>query len=162
MIVAFKNKQSKPDLTNKLIGFWTKSEWVHVEMLLTDPHIAVTSRPADSGVWAKNWDSILANDNLWEFYEVPVTSDRDVWKFLMEQTDKSFNYLGLVAGQVLGSSMNRTDAWFCSELTYSVLLQYGQITLPQRQPSFVSPALLRQYLIDAGCTQVSINQLKIM
>ncbi|MVM34964.1 hypothetical protein GO755_33360 [Spirosoma sp. HMF4905] len=160
MIIAFKNHLNHPDLANRLISVWTQSDWVHVEMLLQYPRqLAVSSRPSHGGITVSDWSSALPNASTWQYYEVPVSSEMAVWDFLLSQADKSFNWSGLVASQVFGASLPRTDSWFCSELTYATLLQYSPLALPQRNPAEVSPALLRQYLIDLHCPKIDINNL---
>lgn len=158
MIVAFKNRLNKLDLANQLISFWTRSDWIHVEMLLEFPRqMAVSSRPSHGGITVSDWPSVLTNPYWWEYYEVPVYSENEVWSFLLSQADKSFNWSGLIAAQVFGSSLPRNDSWFCSELTYATLVQYSTISLPLRDPAQVSPAMLRDYLISAHCPKIELS-----
>jgi hypothetical protein len=153
MFVAFKHALDKPDLANTMITFWTDSDWVHCEMLLEFPRsLAVSSRPAN-GVTAKTWEGVLADPDIWELYQVPINSPAGLWDFLVGEMGKPYNWTGLIAGHVVGVTKINPDGWFCSELTYSALIQYAQIDLPLREPAHVSPALLRQYLIDAECSR---------
>lgn len=158
MIVAFKNRRIDETAANKLIGFWTDSDWVHCEMILLDPAaVAVSARTEVDGVTADLIPNVLIQPDSWEYFEVPVRSDVAVWSFLLSQVGKSFNYPGLIAGQVFGSSMNRPQSWFCSELTYATLIQFSTLTLPMLDPAAVSPARLRQFLIDAGQQPFTLN-----
>ena len=151
MLVAFKNVLDKPDLANTLIKFWTESDWTHCEMLLDHPRQLAVSSRTDHGVTAKMWEEVLTNPDQWEMYQVPVNSPDSLWSFLIGEMGKQFNWTGLIAGHVVGITQLRPEGWFCSELTYATLSQYAQIDLPLREPAHVSPALLRRYLIDAGC-----------
>lgn len=158
MIIAFKNRAVDETTANKLIGFWTDSDWVHCEMILLDPHpLAVSARTEQDGVTAESPERVLIEPDRWEYYQTPMAEPDAAWSFLLAQLGKRFNYSGLVAGQVFGSNVNRPDSWFCSELTYSTLIQFSALTLPMLDPAAVSPARLRQFLIEAGCSPFSLS-----
>lgn len=157
-MVAFKNRRIDETAANKLIGFWTDSEWVHCEMILLDPvAVAVSARTERGGVAADLIANVLIQPDSWEYYEIPVSDDAAVWSFLLSQLGKAFNYPGLIAGQVFGSTLNRPQAWFCSELTYATLIQFSTLTLPMLDPAAVSPARLRQFLLDMGQRPLTLN-----
>ncbi|GAB3568925.1 hypothetical protein GCM10027578_22390 [Spirosoma luteolum] len=152
MIVAFKNRSIAETAANRLIGFWTDSPWVHCEMILLNPYpCAISARTEQDGVTAEPIATVLVQPDRWEYYAVDMGSADAHWPFLLAQVGKSFNYAGLIAGQVIGNSISRPDSWFCSELTYSVLAQFSTLPLPIVEPASVNPARLRQFLIDAGC-----------
>ncbi|GAB3761293.1 hypothetical protein [Spirosoma pomorum] len=157
MFIAFKHVPNDPDLANSLITFWTESAWTHCEILLNYPRpLAVSSRPA-TGVTAKTWEEVLTSPDIWDLYDVPVSSPESLWAFLLGEMGKPYNWTGLVMGHVVGATQLNPNGWFCSELTYATLSQYALIDLPLREPAHVSPALLRQYLIDAGCTRYGLD-----
>lgn len=158
MIIAFKHKSNTVDLTNRLIGYWTKSDWVHCEMLLSEPRqVAISARISADGITFSSWHDVLVNLNSWEYYQVPVLDEQAVWDFLIFQTGKSYNVKGMLASQLFKTALHQADSWFCSELTYAVLLHFSSVNLPIVEPASVNPALLRQYLINAECPTVSIN-----
>ena len=158
MIVAFKHKSNTVDLANKLIGYWTKSDWVHCEMLLYTPRqVAVSARISSDGITVSSWKETLIIPNSWDYYDVPVSDDQGVWDFLIAQADKSYNVKGMLASQIFGTSVHQAGSWFCSELTYAVLCHFSSLNLPIVEPANVNPGILRQFLINADCPKISIN-----
>lgn len=157
MIVAFKNKLNTVDLANRLIAYWTKSDWVHCEILLNEPRrVAISARISTDGITFSSWADALTMPNSWEYYQV-TADEQAVWDFLMAQTGKSYNVKGLLGSQIFGQAVHQSESWFCSELTYAAILNFSPINLPLVEPANVNPAMLRQYLINAECPKVSIN-----
>ncbi|GAB2554166.1 hypothetical protein [Spirosoma areae] len=56
--------------------------------------VAASVRPDHDGVIVSLWTHALTNRQQWEYFEVGVSSDADVFAFLLNQTGKEFNYRG--------------------------------------------------------------------
>lgn len=113
MYIAF-NKSNKT-LLDKLIRFFTKSEYVHCEIVTlkrSDKFYGYSAYPGE-GVRAK-WISYDADE--WEFIKIPSV---DVKSFMQKTEGKKYDYLG-VLGFVFGNNDN-PNRWFCSEWCASVL-----------------------------------------
>lgn len=113
MYIAF-NKSNKT-LMGKLIRFFTKSEYVHCELVTVkraDKFYGYSAFPGE-GVRAK-WISYEPNE--WEFIKIPSV---DVKKFLEKTEGKKYDYLGAL-GFVFGNNDN-PNRWFCSEWCATVL-----------------------------------------
>lgn len=113
MYIAF-NKSNKTVL-DKLIKFFTKSEYVHCELVTVkrvDKFYGYSAYPGE-GVRAK-W--ISYDPNEWEFIKIPTV---DVKTFMEKTEGKKYDYLG-VLGFVFGNNEN-PNRWFCSEWCATVL-----------------------------------------
>lgn len=113
MYIAF-NKSNKT-LMDKLIRFFTKSEYVHCELVTvkrTDKFYGYSAYPGE-GVRAK-W--ISYDPNEWEFIKIPTV---DVKSFMEKTEGKKYDYLGAL-GFVFGNNDN-PNRWFCSEWCATVL-----------------------------------------
>lgn len=113
MYIAF-NKSNKT-LMDKLIRFFTKSEYVHCELVTvkrSDRFYGYSAYPGE-GVRAK-WISYEPNE--WEFIKIPTV---DVKSFMEKTEGKKYDYLGAL-GFVFGNNDN-PNRWFCSEWCASVL-----------------------------------------
>lgn len=113
MYIAF-NKSNKT-LMDKLIRFFTKSEYVHCELVTvkrSDKFYGYSAYPGE-GVRAK-W--ISYDPNEWEFIKIPTV---DVKSFMGKTEGKKYDYLGAL-GFVFGNNDN-PNRWFCSEWCATVL-----------------------------------------
>ncbi len=163
MLLAFKHRILQHPWPDVLINAWTRSPWVHVEILLEDPPRrgwAVGARTNSNGVaLSHTWAEALATDppTRWEGYRVPVASERDVWEFLAPQMGKRFNYPAIFGAQGFGLPVNNRRGWFCSELAYAVCREFSTVVFPDVRPVWVHPGRLRDYCITAGCEPVSLT-----
>ena len=113
MYIAF-NKSNKT-LMSKLIRFFTKSEYVHCELVTvkrSDKFYGYSAFPGE-GVRVK-WISYEPNE--WEFIKIPTV---DVKSFMKKTEGKKYDYLGAL-GFVFGNNDN-PNRWFCSEWCATVL-----------------------------------------
>lgn len=158
IIVAFKSPAT-PNVGHWVMAQWTRSTWIHAELLLRHPRqIGFSSNP-EQGVMPKTWNEVVNSTDTWELYVVPVTSEADVFDFVCSQVGKPYNLKGVWLGHVVKKDRPQLNRWHCSELVYSVLSQYARLDIPPRDPVSVSPADLRTYLRQSGCQQFSINDL---
>jgi hypothetical protein len=162
MLLAFKHRIQNKPFPDVLINLWTRSPWVHVEILLEDAPRrgwAIGARTAGNGVQlSSQWTDALTTvpQAMWEFYRVPVRSEKEVWEFLGPQLGKHFNYSSVIGAQGLGLPVQNQKTWFCSELAYALVQQCSTLAFAQVEPISVHPGKLREYCIRAGCELVKI------
>ena len=109
MYIAF-NKSNKT-LMCKLIKFFTKSEYVHCELVTVkraDKFYGYSAYPGE-GVRAK-W--ISYNPNEWEFIKIPTV---DVKSFMEKTEGKKYDYLGAL-GFVFGNNENPNRCKICGKI----------------------------------------------
>ena len=119
--VAFKYKKDDTSFTNKLICWWTKSRFYHCELIIGNKWIS--SNPDDGGVTIKDLKPL--NDN-WEYYKLPtikltkVQFDRII-SWIKSQSDKKYDWYGLIMSTVFKLNWHNDNKWFCSEIITTIL-----------------------------------------
>ena len=132
MYIAF--KKCEDDFLEKCIKFFTKSEFVHCELVscfCNDTFYGYSSYPGE-GVRAKyvNYDK-----DKWEFINLKNLKTQDVKEFYNKTKGLKYDYLG-VLGFVFGNPDN-PKRYFCSEWCATVL--------GLNNPSKISPGWLYKY-----------------
>lgn len=119
-ILAFKRVDGDSTTMGKLIGWKTKSEVYHVEIILEDKWV---SAYAGRGVYVKDLNPL--NDE-WEYIHLPEIEMTDhqyklfmIW--LNQQHGKGYDYTGIILAQLFPFSMHRRNKWFCSEIVTKIL-----------------------------------------
>lgn len=159
MILAFKYRPDRADLADTAVSVWTRSAFVHVEVLIETPErLAIAARSGPNhAVVRDTWETALAGGR-WECYRVPVSSEADVRDFLLGQVGKAFNYPAIALSQIYGLRLNHRQAWFCSELAYVVCREFSGLAFPDVRPARVHPGRLRDYCLAVGCALINIDK----
>jgi hypothetical protein len=122
---------------DRLIAWWTKSEFTHVEIVRERENgkaLIFSSSPRDGGV-REVWCAL--NPDRWEFH----TIEREIDKSIFEtELRKRYDWLGILGSQILAGGLNLKTRWFCSEICARIL----RLEQPQRY----SPESLRQFVIE--------------
>ena len=167
VIVAFQTPKESGGFYSNIIKWWTKSEYIHCEIILTVENI-----PA--GVVPTNMAGVVdANDNLalwvsstiergvrikkltpltdnYVYYRIkPVTVTVDQFKQLLAYLDKidggRYDKVGIALSQVVPLRLDNRNEWFCSELVAKVL----QLTLypgtEEWYPQTMAPKHIEQF-----------------
>lgn len=132
MYIAFKKCEN--DFLDKCIKFFTKSEFVHCELvscLSNDRFYGYSSYPGE-GVRAKYIDY---DKTKWEFINLKNLKTQDVKEFYEKTKGSKYDYLG-VLGFVFGNPDN-PNRYFCSE--------WCAKALGLNNPSRISPGWLYKY-----------------
>lgn len=114
MFIAFKKKgNSKLD---KAISFFTRSEYVHCELVTVkrkDKFFGYSSEPyvGVRGMW------VSYNPDEWDFVEIPKVEFKE---FFDKTIGKKYDYTGVLGFVFLRLSEN-PNRWFCSEWCATVL-----------------------------------------
>lgn len=133
MYIAFKKCEN--NFLEKCIKYFTKSEFVHCELVscfCNDTFYGYSAFPGE-GVRSKY---IKYDPKVWEFINLKDIKTQDVKKFYEKTKGKKYDYLG-VLGFVFGNHDN-PNRYFCSEWCATVL--------GLNNPSKISPGWLYKYL----------------
>lgn len=108
---------SKKRLFNRLISWWTKGKYSHVEIVLSDG-TSYSSSFMDGGVRGKH---IQFNGSNWDFINVSSLVEEDVIKKNIEKhIGKQYDLSGII-GFVYGPKKESKNKMFCSEFVMDVL-----------------------------------------
>ena len=104
--------KGKGQLIDRLIRFWTKSKYSHVEIVRNG-----IARSADA--WSNRVRAALVlnfNRENWDVVEVDLTKD-SAW--LQAQIGKKYDWLGILGLITLG--FDDPSRWYCSELAAAAM-----------------------------------------
>ena len=138
-ILAFKKTDSKGKvgLFSKLIKWWTKSDYSHVEIILREKWISSNSHLG--GVTVRELGPLKDN---WDYVEVKVNGmrERPVNEFIESQSDKKYDWSGIVWAQVFHITRGeRQNKWFCSEICSEILRRFEDKKIAQFKSADMSP-----------------------
>lgn len=124
------------DMSDKLIRWWTKSKYSHVELVTDDYSTMYSSSGMDGGVRKKphQYDT-----DIWTYVEVSV-SEELVKDIFSETNGFKYDWFGIL-GFIL-PLQDRTNRWFCSEWCSNVLKCGGDKRMYLQEPSKLSPGKL--------------------
>lgn len=128
-------------LGSKIVRLLTKSEWSHVDVIV-DGTYAVGALP--NGVKLRTINSVVFDSSAYKIVRLDGNGIL-ASKFIMEQMNKPYDWLGLIGLEIGNRKWQEDDKWFCSELAATALDKAG-ITLPFRDAYRVTPGMLYNYL----------------
>ena len=110
-------------LGDKLIRWWTHSEFSHVELIINDTWH--TSSIRDGGV-RKRHSTARPTEN-WVFVAVDIDTEKAVELF-NEIEGMSYDWFGIAFSQFIKADGHEREKWFCSEVVALMM----QLEEPQR------------------------------
>lgn len=101
---------------DKLIRWWTKSKYSHVEIAYGSEWYSSSYR--DNGVRVKTMNT--PNPNSWDYVEVDV--DEDILEAVFrEHKGKGYDWLGILFTQWIPLNIHQKSKCYCSEFCAEVL-----------------------------------------
>lgn len=105
-----------PGVYNRLVCWWTRSKYSHVELIFIDSAVpgralAASSSYMDGGVRDKVIDFDPA---LWDFVDVPDELWDQAWQWFCDHDGQAYDLLGNLHF-VLSAIGDDKRKWFCSE-----------------------------------------------
>ncbi|WP_177408658.1 hypothetical protein [Pseudomonas sp. M30-35] len=122
--------KSKGTLFNRLIRLWTRSAYSHCELVMPDGRW-LSASAMDGGVRAKRIDF---NPDHWHMIPLPWAHSELIEEVFKNHQGKGYDWLGIMASQILPMAIDDPKRMFCSEFCARAL----GFALGQRY----SPALL--------------------
>lgn len=122
MIVAFRKR--KHSLFSWLISWWTKSIFVHCEIVLAGGTMI-------SAVEKRGVRIIYTLDEFseksWELVEITMTEkqETDIYTWCLGELGCKYDWAGILFCQVFKFGRQHKDKWFCSEFCTAALQQAG-------------------------------------
>ena len=131
-IIFYKAKYGS--FTDKLIAFFTRSKYSHVELVFSDG-VCGSSSARDGGVRLKTIDM----DSHWDIFDLPNVYDESAIRYWFYINDgDSYDWLGAISS-VFRIDLTTEDKKFCS---YTVAINLG--LSPIRSPGSLYRTLVSQ------------------
>ena len=118
---------------DKVVRWWTKSQYSHVEVIVGDTWIS--SSPRDGGVRSMRMESY--NAEHWDIIGYPGVSASDVFDLFRNTKGSKYDFIGILFSQVLPIGLHSNTKWYCSE--WAAELKYDNTNIsPQELYELVS------------------------
>lgn len=148
--VAFKYIKKDTSFTNKMIGWWTNSDFYHVELIIDNKW--VSSNPDIGGVTISDLKPL--NDN-WKYCKLPTIEltyeqRRKIFSWIESQKDKKYDWAGIVFAQIFPFRLHDNNKWYCSEICSYILKMMMVESLLNVETGSCSPGDLARYLNFKG------------
>lgn len=119
---------------DRLIRFFTRSAYSHVELLLAGDHdhqkrpvAAISASGRDGGVRRKEIDF---RSGRWDVVPVLGWAHDDAWNFAFSKLGDGYDWLAIALTFVLPLRLQSKNRWFCSELCAHAVGLTGQGVAP--------------------------------
>jgi len=144
-IAFYKADRKDATLIDKLIAWYTKGKYSHVEILLNIDNVLMqcSSSPRDGHVRCKPHKY---NEDHWDYLKVPVENLDRIIEFYESIKGQPYDWFGIL-GFIL-PTQDRSDRWFCSETVANALKIDGFKPMWYLEPSSISPNRLYKLIID--------------
>ncbi|WP_198116939.1 hypothetical protein [Massilia rhizosphaerae] len=106
-----------PGVYNRLVRWWTRSPYSHVELIFHDGEEAASSSFMDGGVRFKKIDFDLA---LWDFVDLPGALEASAHQWFANHVGQAYDLLGNLHFVVSAIGDDKRK-WFCSEAVAAAL-----------------------------------------
>ena len=125
-IAFYKDGEGK---CHKLIRWWTKSVFSHVELVLPDKRTWVSISPFLSSRVAPRIKYKIEDPEKWEFVEFPVSKDQldSLYDFIEHTQGSRYDWFGMLLSQFTPYLIKRKEKWYCSEWIAHALVKSGVI-----------------------------------
>ena len=130
--------KGKGDLFDKLIRWWTHSEYSHVELVIGG--MWYSSSPRTGRVAGRE---LVYNESHWDSVEVEANEGqiKRMTRLFRQERGKKYDWLGITLSQILPLGIDMPNRWFCSEICAYVLKKSCTVRLDEKA-SWYSPQRL--------------------
>ena len=136
-------------LHNAIVRRWTESIYSHAELILPDK-TSITIFPFSlKGIHRAPFDEENESEEDWDFICVPISPTQlsKIEKFYEKTKEQQYDWLGMLASQLVPFHIKHKDRWYCSEWIAYALRQAGLID-GLHDASDMSPEVLSKMLPD--------------
>lgn len=119
--IAFKYRKPKESFANKLICWWTKSQYFHVELIIGSKWIS--SNPDVGGVTINDLQPLKDTYHYLELKNVYVTTEQHnkIMQWINSQSGKKYDWKAIILCCAIPLSWHSRNKWFCSEIVTTIL-----------------------------------------
>lgn len=121
----------------KIIQWWTKCKYAHVEIIIEDKWISSDSTYGGVGI-----HELRPLTDKWDYLEVDVDGRKlsKVMRFIEENKDKSYDWCGIICSVAFKiTRAEHENKWFCSEMVTKILQEFGNKQVQGLIPANIVP-----------------------
>ena len=135
MIIKVAFYKGKGRWHNKLIRWWTKSVYSHVEMIMPDGFTWVSISPFYNSTVSSRVN-LNFDPHKWDFlfFDISHAQYKEIIKFYSLTKGSRYDWIGMIASQFLPFRIKHRNRWYCSEwiayaLTLSNVIKWEKTTV---------------------------------
>lgn len=132
-------------VVSKLIQWWTKSDYFHIEVIKDDFWISSSVKTGTTKVKLEN---LRENYDYYDL-EVPDLTEEQkkiFWQFIEDQKNTGYDWTGIFLSQIFFFDIESKNKWFCSEIATKILQLLYVYKVLDIKENRVSPARLYNIL----------------
>ena len=116
MMVKVAFYKGRGNWLNKIIRWWTKSKYSHVELVLPNSTTWIGISPFLSSR-VESRCNIAHKPSNWDFVHLSITDNQygAILDFFKETKGCKYDWIGMLLSQFLPFRVKRKDKWYCSE-----------------------------------------------
>jgi len=139
--LAFLKVDASKSVYGKLISWWTKSEFVHVEIIIGDMWI---SSVEGTGVHIKQLKPLKDTYVYHKLRDAVMTESQylDIKEWICQQENAKYDNTGIVLSQIIPIRYDSRTKWFCSEIVTKILQLLGYKEVFNLLPHLIDPGFL--------------------
>ncbi len=136
--IAFKRVKSDSGFYSKLISKWTNSPFYHCEIIIDNKWISAVE---GKGITINNLKPL---NNNWDYKDLGIVDVCDkqyieIFNWIERQTNKKYDWSGIIFSQVLPLRFHSSSKWFCSEIVTKLLQLFVVKESLDLEPHLTSP-----------------------
>ena len=151
MVIKIAFYKGQGDWINRIVRWWTKSEYSHAELILPDGLTWVGISPFKGSVLRSKKRKFFS-ELEWDFIELSVSEEQlsVINEFYDSTKGSSYDWFGMLLSQFLPFHIKQKEKWYCSEwiayaLRISCVIDWRLIKIYDRAD--LSPAVLHQIIM---------------
>tara|TARA_R110001583_G_scaffold38769_2_gene124971 strand:+ start:6986 stop:7468 length:483 start_codon:yes stop_codon:yes gene_type:complete len=151
MVIKIAFYKGQGDWINRIVRWWTKSDYSHAELILPDGLTWVGISPFKGSVLRSKKRKFFS-ELEWDFIELSVSEEQlsVINEFYDSTKGSSYDWFGMLLSQFLPFHIKQKEKWYCSEwiayaLRISCVIDWRLIKIYDRAD--LSPAVLHQIIM---------------
>jgi len=135
---------------NKVVRWWTKSEYSHAELVMPDGLTWIGISPFKTSKLQARYN-LDYDPSEWDFIAIEITEKqlKIINEFFEFTKGSHYDWVGMILSQLLPYNIKRKNKWYCSEwiayaLRISCVIDWREIKIYDRAD--LSPAMLYRLL----------------
>ena len=154
--------KGKGNWKHKIIRWWTKSPYSHVELVMPDNYTWASISPLLTATVSKRIKTDFDLEN-WDFVSLEINEIQHevIQDFFEETKGCKYDWIGMICSQLLPFHIKRKNKWYCSEwilyaLRICCVVDWKIIKIFNQ--SDLSPAKLHAILLLCNFEKTNLEQ----
>jgi len=139
------------DWRQKIVAWWTKSPYLHAELILPGG-ITAGICPEEEGVVRMVQEDCCAESEDWKRIELKITDAQlsNIMRFYEQTAGQKYDWLGMIISQFVPYMIKHDRKWYCSQWIAHALITAGIFPVTYEK---ISPGRLHEMVLNIALQQ---------